>query len=64
MITDYISTHVIFNYINVSIAYRNSNVGIGFNNGTLVTNPYSETPGTHQMSVIIGNTGKIFNMYL
>ncbi|XP_056018350.1 sushi, nidogen and EGF-like domain-containing protein 1 [Ostrea edulis] len=59
VITDYISTHVIFDYVNVSIKYRGNNVGIGFNNGTLVRNPYSLTPGTHQMSTHIGNTGLV-----
>ncbi|XP_056018354.1 uncharacterized protein LOC125671832 [Ostrea edulis] len=57
MITDYASTHIIFDYVNVSIKYRGSNVGIGFNNGTLVRNPYSLSPSTHQMSTQIGNTG-------
>jgi hypothetical protein len=58
VISDYTSTHVVFNYVNVSIAYKENIVGIALNNGSLLRNPYSKTPGTHQMSTHIGNTGK------
>jgi hypothetical protein len=59
LITDYISTHIIFNYIDVSNAPRDQKIGIGFNNGTSVRNNYSETNAAYQMSTYDGNTGKL-----